>query len=100
MAKKSMVEREKKRQKLVIKYAVQRETLKLEIKKVQFLQQKLFLHRKLQKFPKNSCPVRLHNRCSVTGRSRGYSRYFGLSRHVLREMAHQGLLPGVTKSSW
>jgi small subunit ribosomal protein S14 len=100
MAKKSMIEREKKRQNLVIKYAVQRETLKLEIKKVKFLQEKLALHRKLQKFPRNSCPVRLHNRCSVTGRSRGYYRYFGLSRHVLREMAHQGLLPGVTKASW
>jgi ribosomal protein S14 len=53
------------------------------------------LHRKLQELPRNSSRVRLHNRCLVTGRPKGYSRDFGLSRHVLREMAHQGLLPGV-----
>lgn len=54
----------------------------------------------LQKLPKNSSRSRLHNRCIVTGRPKGYYRFFGLSRHVLREMAHEGFLPGVTKSSW
>ena len=100
MAKKSMIQRELKRQRLVIKYAEKRENLKKQIKEANFLKEKLALHRKLQQLPKNSSPVRLHNRCLVTGRPKGYFRDFGLSRHVLREMAHEGLLPGVTKSSW
>nr|ABX82638.1 ribosomal protein S14 [Trebouxia aggregata] len=100
MAKKSMIEREKKRQRLVIKYAKKRENLKQEIKKTSFLEEKLDIHRKLQCLPRNSAPVRLHNRCLITGRPKGYYRDFGLSRHLLREMAHDCLLPGVTKSSW
>ena len=60
----------------------------------------MVLHRQLQQLPRNSAPVRLHNRCRVTGRPRGYFRDFGLSRHVLREYALQGLLPGVVKASW
>nr|UXD06471.1 ribosomal protein S14 [Eutreptiella sp. CCMP1594] len=60
----------------------------------------MYYQRMLQKLPKNSSRSRLHNRCIVTGRPKGYYRFFGLSRHVLREMAHEGLLPGVTKSSW
>ena len=54
----------------------------------------------LQKMPRNSSPIRVKNRCSVTGRSRGYMRYFGLSRQQFREMARRGELPGVKKSSW
>ncbi len=100
MAKKSIIEREKKRQRLVIKYLQKRYTLKAEIKQSEFLQEKLAIQRKLQKLPRNSSPVRLRNRCLITGRARGYFKDFGLSRHVLREMAHQGFLPGITKSSW
>ena len=100
MAKKSMIQRERKREALVKKYAIKRETLKKSISETTSLEQKLILHRQLQKLPRNSAPVRLHNRCSVTGRPRGYFRDFGLSRHVLREYALQGLLPGVVKASW
>ena len=94
------IQRELKRQRLVMKYAKKREMLKQQIKEASFLKEKLNLHRKLQQLPLNSSPVRLHNRCMITGRPKGYYRDFGLSRHVLREMAHQGLLPGVRKSSW
>nr|YP_010388690.1 ribosomal protein S14 [Leontynka pallida]UPQ43857.1 ribosomal protein S14 [Leontynka pallida] len=100
MAKKSLIQRELKRQKLVMKYAKRRQELKDKIKKSTSLNEKISLHRKLQQLPRNSSPVRLHNRCLVTGRPKGFFRDFGLSRHVLREMAHEGLLPGVTKSSW
>jgi small subunit ribosomal protein S14 len=100
MANKAMIQRELKRQRLVMKYAKKRSLLKEQIKAANSLKEKLTLHRKLQQLPKNSSPVRLHNRCTVTGRPKGYFRDFGLSRHVLREMAHQGLLPGVKKSSW
>jgi small subunit ribosomal protein S14 len=100
MAKKSMIQRELKRQRLVMKYAKKREILKQQIKETSSLTEKLMLHRKLQQLPRNSASVRLHNRCMITGRPKGYYRDFGLSRHVLREMAHQGLLPGVQKSSW
>lgn len=100
MAKKGMVEREKKRQKLVSKYAHKRQALLEQISQAASQQERMDLHRQLQRLPRNSAPTRLRNRCWVTGRSRGYYRDFGLSRHVLREMAHEGLLPGVTKSSW
>jgi small subunit ribosomal protein S14 len=100
MAKKSMIEREKKRQNLSNKYANKRKKIKNEILEADFLEQKIALHGKLQKLPRNSNPVRLHNRCFITGRPKGFFRDFGLSRHVLREMANEGKLPGVTKSSW
>ena len=100
MAKKSMIQREQKRQKLVLKYVSKRAYLKSKMKEVVHFEEKLDYHRQLQNLPKNSSATRLHNRCSVTGRPKGYSRFFGLSRHVLREMAHEGLLPGVSKSSW
>lgn len=96
-----MIQRELKRQKLVMKYAVKREALKKQINdESTSLKKRLVLHRKLQELPRNSSSVRLHNRCLVTGRPKGFFRDFGLSRHVLREMAHQGLLPGVQKASW
>jgi len=100
MANKAMIQRELKRQRLVMKHAKKRSLLKEQMKAATSLKEKFALHRKLQQLPKNSSPVRLHNRCSVTGRPKGYYRDFGLSRHVLREMAHQGLLPGVRKASW
>ena len=95
-----MIQRELKRQRLVMKYAEKRKYLKTQIKESSSLKEKLSLHRQLQQLPRNSAPVRLHNRCLITGRSKGYYRHFGLSRHLLREMAHEGLLPGVKKASW
>ncbi|NJO80674.1 MAG: 30S ribosomal protein S14 [Cyanobacteria bacterium RM1_2_2] len=100
MAKKSMVEREKKRQRLVAKYAQKREDLLEQFSSATTQQEKIEIHRQIQQLPRNSSPTRVRNRCWLTGRPRGYYRDFGLSRHVLREMAHQGLLPGVVKSSW
>src|SRR5689334_14768934 len=100
MAKKSMIERDKKRYKLINKYSQTRATIKLAIKEASSMEEKFILHRKLQRLPRNSATVRLRHRCSITGRPRGYFRDFGLSRHVLREYSLSGLLPGVTKSSW
>jgi small subunit ribosomal protein S14 len=100
MAKKSMIERDRKRAQLITKYAEKRKQLLFNIKQAASMEEKLALHRKLQQLPRNSAPVRAHNRCSITGRPRGYYRDFGLSRHVLREYALQGFLPGVVKSSW
>lgn len=89
MAKESMKAREAKRKKLVEKYAEKREELK-----------KAGDYTALQKLPRNSCKVRVRNRCNLTGRPRGYMRDFGISRVTFREMAVFGLIPGVTKSSW
>lgn len=89
MAKESMKARERKRERLVALYAEKREKLKSEGN-----------WDALQKLPKNSSKVRLHNRCKLTGRPRGYMRDFGVSRVTFREMALNGLLPGVKKSSW
>lgn len=89
MAKESMKARERKRQKLVEKYAEKRAKLKAEGD-----------WEGLQKLPKNSSKVRLHNRCSLTGRPKGYMRQFGVSRITFREMASNGLIPGVKKASW
>jgi small subunit ribosomal protein S14 len=100
MAKKSMIEREKKRIKLEKKYAVKRASLLEKFRREENFNLKLELHSKLQKLPRNSAKTRIRNRCWKTGRPRGVFRDFGLSRHVVREMAHQCLLPGVTKSSW
>jgi small subunit ribosomal protein S14 len=100
MAKKNMIEREKKRARLVEKYADKRAELKEEFRKATNSAEKLAIHRQIQQLPRNSSPSRKRNRCWVTGRSRGYYRDFGLSRNVLREWAHEGLLPGVVKSSW
>jgi small subunit ribosomal protein S14 len=100
MAKKAMLEREKKRERLVEKYAAKREALKEAFRQAEDPQEKLEIHRQIQQLPRNSAPSRKHNRCWLTGRPRGYYRDFGLSRNVIREWAHQGLLPGVVKSSW
>ena len=89
MAKESMKAREVKRAKLVAKYAAKRAALK-----------EAGDYAALDKLPKNASPVRLHNRCSLTGRPKGYMRDFGLSRIQFREMASQGLIPGVKKASW
>jgi small subunit ribosomal protein S14 len=89
MAKESMKAREVKREKTVAKYAEKRKALKDAGDSVG-----------LQKLPKNASPVRLHNRCKLTGRPRGYIRQFGVSRVTFREMANNGLIPGVKKASW
>lgn len=95
-----MIEREKKRQKLVDQYADKRAALMEDFQNAPSQQQKVAIHRLIQQLPRNSAPTRLRNRCWVTGRPRGVYRDFGLSRNVMREWAHQGLLPGVVKSSW
>jgi small subunit ribosomal protein S14 len=100
MAKRSMIAREHKREELVAKYAKKREALLKEFNSAKSQQERVEIHRQIQQLPRNSAPTRLHNRCWMTGRPRGYYRDFGLCRNKLREMAHQGLLPGVVKSSW
>ena len=89
MAKESMKAREVKRQRMVAKYAAKRAQLKKEGD-----------YEALQAIPRNASPVRLHNRCSMTGRPKGYMRQFGISRIQFREMASQRLIPGVKKASW
>jgi len=89
MAKESMKAREVKRQKMVDKYAEKRAALKAAGD-----------YEGLQKLPKNASPVRMHNRCKLTGRPKGYMRQFGVSRVMFREMALNGLIPGVKKASW
>ena len=95
-----MIQREKKREILARKYQVKRLSLKREIKSNISYSNKLEVYQKLQKLPKNSSPCRKRNRCWQTGRSRAFYRDFGLSRHVLREFSHAGIIPGITKSSW
>jgi len=89
MAKESMKARERKRQRMVEKYAEKRQELK-----------EAGDYEALQKLPRNASPVRLHNRCKLNGRPRGYMRQFGISRVKFRELANQGLIPGVKKASW
>jgi small subunit ribosomal protein S14 len=89
MAKESMKARERKRERLVKKFEAKRNALK-EAGDFQGL----------ARLPKNSSPVRLHNRCQLTGRPRGYMRQFGISRVLFRKMANEGKIPGVTKASW
>ena len=89
MARESIKARERKRERLVAKYATKRAELKAAGD-----------YAALDKLPKNASPVRLHNRCKLTGRPKGYMRKFGINRVTIREMAASGKIPGVTKSSW
>lgn len=89
MARKSLIAREKKRERLVAKYADLRKQLKEEGRWYE-----------LDKLPRNSNPIRLHNRCRLTGRPKGYMRDFGICRVKFRQMANEGKVPGVTKASW
>ena len=100
MARKSLIEREKKRKKLEQKYYLIRRSSKKEISKVPSLSQNWEIHGKLESLPRNSAPTRLHRRCFLTGRPRANYRDFGLSGHILREMVNASLLPGATRSSW
>ena len=89
MAKNAVKVRDLKRRKLVDRYAAKREELKAKGD-----------WEGLDKLPRNSSPVRLHNRCNLSGRPKGYMRIFGISRVMFREMANKGLIPGIKKSSW
>ena len=95
-----MIQREEKRARLLAKYTKKRESIKRSLRTTTSYQEKIDLSERLAKIPKNASPVRRRNRCWVTGRSRGFYRDFGLSRHVLREMAHDGMIPGLKKASW
>ncbi len=101
MAKKSMVEREKKRERLVAKYAEKRVALKeIANDESKPMEERFKARLKLAKLPRNSAPTRLHNRCQLTGRPHAYYRKLKISRIMLRELGSQGLLPGMVKSSW
>lgn len=101
MAKKSMIERNKKRERMVKQYAAKRAELKSIMSDPSVSDEAFFgAQRKLTKLPRNSSPVRLRSRCAITGRPRAYIRKFRLSRITFRELAQQGQIPGVTKSSW
>ena len=101
MAKTSAINRQKKREKLVRKYAAKREELKRQSKDASLsAEERMNALQKLAKLPRNSSPVRLRTRCIVSGRPRAVYRKFGLSRIAFRELAHAGQLPGVHKASW
>ena len=89
MARKSLIARERKRARMVAKYAERRKQLKKEGK-----------WDELDKLPRNSNPIRLHNRCQLTGRPKGYMRRFGICRNIFRDLALDGQIPGLTKASW
>ena len=95
-----MIQREVKRERLITKYAMKRKNINIALKNSSSYQEKLLIFKKLETLPRNSAPSRHRNRCWVTGRSRSFYKDFGLSRHVLRELAHEGSIPGLTKSSW
>ena len=101
MAKKSMVEREKKRERLVAKYADKRAALKEVINdQSRPMEERFKASLKLAELPRNSSATRLHNRCQLTGRPHAYYRKLKLSRIMLRELGSQGQIPGLVKSSW
>ncbi|SNT76393.1 30S ribosomal protein S14 [Paracoccus seriniphilus] len=101
MAKKSMVEREKKRQRMVAKYAEKRAALNAIVKDQSLpMEERFKATLKLAELPRNSSPTRLHNRDQLTGRPKAYYRKLKLSRISLRELASNGLVPGMVKSSW
>ena len=95
-----MKAREVKRARMVAKYAAKRAELKKIIATTDDPAEAYEVARKLQSIPRNANPIRLHNRCKITGRPKGYIRQFGLSRIQFREMASAGLIPGVKKASW
>jgi small subunit ribosomal protein S14 len=101
MAKKSMVQREKKREQLVAKYAAKRAELKAIINNQEKpMEERFRASLKLAKLPRNSSAVRLHNRCQLTGRPHAYYRKLKISRIALRDLGSQGQIPGMVKSSW
>ena len=101
MAKQSAINRNKKRERMVVKYAVKRATLKAMARDMNLPPDERFAARlKLAKLPRNSAPSRVHNRCDLSGRPKGYYRKFKLSRIALRELSNFGQVPGITKASW
>lgn len=101
MSRESIVQRQLKREKLVNRLETKREEYKAKANDVTLdIEERLIFQKKLQKLSKNSSKVRLRNRCSITGRPRGVYRKFGLARNKLRELAMQGVVPGLTKASW
>jgi small subunit ribosomal protein S14 len=104
MAKESMKARERKRERMVVQYAKKREALTKVLKSAdnseESVQAKWDAMMAIQKLPANGAKVRVHNRCGLTGRPRGYMRQFGISRVTFREMALAGKIPGVKKASW
>ena len=101
MAKKSMVEREKKRQRLVNQYAARRAALKaIASDESRPMEERFKAHLKLAQLPRNSSATRLHNRCQLSGRPKAYYRKLKISRIALRDLASQGQIPGMVKSSW
>ena len=100
MAKLALINKQKRREKLVARYAKKRETIKAKMSINATPEERMDAMKKLAKLPRNANPTRLHNRCSVTGRARGFFRLFGLCRQQVRTMASEGKLPGVRKSSW
>ena len=100
MAKNSVIKRQIRRENLVRRYYELRQTLKKELKEATSFKTKMELDARLQKLPRDSSKTRLKNRCWKTGRGKSVFRDFGLCRHLVREMANKGLLPGVVKSSW
>ena len=101
MAKRSVVNREGKRRKLVAKYEARRQELKQIIRNLETTyEEREDAQKRLNALPRNSCPVRLQNRCRLTGRPHAYYRKFGLGRNKLREAAMAGDIPGLTKASW
>ena len=101
MAKTSLIHKELKRKKRVEQFADRRAALVKVLKDPEAsLEEKEAAYKAIQKMPRDASKVRMHNRCQLTGRPRGYSRRFGISRLVLRRLAHAGELPGVRKSSW
>jgi small subunit ribosomal protein S14 len=100
MAKTSVLQRELKRKKLIKKYLQKRQALLHLLEKNSSFQEKMKIYTQIQKLPRDSSPIRLRNRCWKTGKPRGYFRFFGLCRNVVRELSHECVLPGVIKSSW
>ena len=101
MAKKSAIERNDKRKRLVIKFAAKRAALKAVARDRDLpIEDRIAAQLKLSALPRNSAAIRVRNRCELTGRPRGYYRKVKMSRIALRELANQGMIPGVTKSSW
>ena len=101
MSKKSVIERNKKRESLVKRFGEKRLELKKQVSNTKLsLEDRMLAQAILTKLPKNSSSARIRNRCSQTGRPRGFLRFFGVSRIVFRELASSGILPGVKKASW
>jgi small subunit ribosomal protein S14 len=100
MAKKSILQRELLKEKLVNKFLIKRKYILKQLKKVNKLNILFLLYKKIQKLPKNSNKIRLRNRCWKTGKARGYYSFFGLCRNIIKNSAYNCILPGLIKSSW